>query len=497
MRILTATALLFFICCNGWTADPPMQLKDEGVTKGVIFAIDCTGSGITCSKTGTTGTLNVSSGGSSQWTTVSGGVTIDGNVGIGTTAPGTSLVVVPSGAYTYGSGGNTISNYNAGGGVYYRVHKFTATGANTFVAPTGLAATTMQVLVVGGGGGAAGQNSSGYDGGAGGAGGFVYSSAYTLNAGASYTVSVGAGGAGGAGSVSSNPTTKGTSGSNSVFDLVTAIGGGGGGASGNHATVANDYGQNGGSGGGGGATASGATPTGGTGISGQGYAGGNGTGNNTGNAGGGGGCAGVGLTGTPGSVVGAGGAGCSNSITGAAVTYAAGGTSSAGATANGAANTGNGGTNRHLSTETGGSGGSGIVIVAYQIPSLTFSLPQASLVNGKVSIGKSTAATASLDVQGAGSGSSSVTFQASDVTGTATVTFLDSGSVGIGSFAPRATLEISGSMTISSDATFSGKIYQTKNATAIGHASCTGTSGAAGYCVSAVDASGLCTCTVF
>ena len=62
------------------------------------------------------------------------------------------LTVAPGGVYAYGTGGDSIFNYDAGSGVYYRVHKFTTTGAATFVAPTGLPVTTYQLLIVGGGG---------------------------------------------------------------------------------------------------------------------------------------------------------------------------------------------------------------------------------------------------------------------------------------------------------------------------------------------------------
>lgn len=40
-------------------ADPPMQLYDEGVYKGVIFKIDCVGDGITCTNSGITGIITV------------------------------------------------------------------------------------------------------------------------------------------------------------------------------------------------------------------------------------------------------------------------------------------------------------------------------------------------------------------------------------------------------------------------------------------------------
>lgn len=51
--------LLLFFISPVIAADPPMQLYDEGVYKGVIFKIDCVGDGITCTKSGITGIITV------------------------------------------------------------------------------------------------------------------------------------------------------------------------------------------------------------------------------------------------------------------------------------------------------------------------------------------------------------------------------------------------------------------------------------------------------
>jgi hypothetical protein len=156
-------------------------------------------------------------------------VTAEGNVGIGTTAPNAPLAVIPSGAYTYGTGGNSVTNYNAGGGVYYRIHDFTSVGNSTFVAPTGLGSTVEILVVAGGGSGGAYFWSGG-----GAAGGVIANNSYSITPGASYSVTVGNKGSGASGN-------NGVPGGNSVFNDQTATGGGYGGG-------ANANGGNGGSG---------------------------------------------------------------------------------------------------------------------------------------------------------------------------------------------------------------------------------------------------------
>lgn len=232
----------------------------------------------------------------------------------------------------------------------------------------------VEVMVVAGGG-------SGGAMGGGGAGGVVYSSAYPVVAGTSYSITVGAGGAG-------TYSVIGLQGNNSVFDTLTATGGGyGGGATAGYPPSA------GGSGGGGqGLDYAG---TGASGTSGQGYSGGTGITNGAGTAGGGGGGGGAGGPGVTASVsyMGAeGGRGITSNITGFPVTYAAGGgggayyyngTGSGGLSdgggkggghgvigSDGAENTGSGGGGAGYIDNLGyntssGSGAAGIVIVRY------------------------------------------------------------------------------------------------------------------------------------
>jgi hypothetical protein len=101
----------------------------------------------------------------------------------------------------------------------------------------------IEYLVVAGGAGASASSSGGAAGG--GAGGFRTATDFSATAGATYTVTVGAGGA--APSPTSGSAVSGNDGSNSVFSTITSTGGGGGGAGGT-----NVAGRTGGSGGGGG-----------------------------------------------------------------------------------------------------------------------------------------------------------------------------------------------------------------------------------------------------
>jgi hypothetical protein len=110
----------------------------------------------------------------------------------------------------------------------------TFNGSATWTCPTGV--TEVEYLVVAGGGGGGGY------GGGGGAGGYRTASGFSVTAGDTYTVTVGAGGA------AATVLEKGISGSNSLFSTITSAGGGGGGGS----AAPNNTGINGGSGGGGG-----------------------------------------------------------------------------------------------------------------------------------------------------------------------------------------------------------------------------------------------------
>ena len=245
---------------------------------------------------------------------------------------------------------------------------------------------TVDFLVVAGGGGAGG------GGGGGGGGGLLTTTTYggsesvfLASPAAPYTVSVGPGGAGGNGST----RAIGSSGVDSSFSTITATGGGAGaGAFDNVSST-----MNGGSGGGG-ANSSGAGNyiDGGDGTSGQGFDGGRGYRTNLSYnaAGGGGGAGGAGADGSgTGSspVAGAGGIGLSNLITGTSVTYSAGGVGAAeigssSSAPNSAPNTANGGNqvNNAAMNQTGGSGGSGVVIL--RCTKATATLGSGITVNG-------------------------------------------------------------------------------------------------------------------
>ena len=217
------------------------------------------------------------------------------------------------------------------------------------------------LLVVAGGGGS-GSAKTGSGSGAGGAGGYRTASSITLTQGQVYTVTVGDGGAGGTGTSGdvdgSNGSPSSISGSG-ITTVTSAGGGGGGDADGGN-------GLNGGSGGGGGGNSGLTGATGGSGNTpstspSQGNDGGDVT-NGSGYGAGGGGAGGAAPNG--GGSPSSGGAGAANSITGASVTYAAGGnTGNNNPGSAGTANTGNGGQGSGQAY-AGANGGSGVVILS-------------------------------------------------------------------------------------------------------------------------------------
>ena len=247
------------------------------------------------------------------------------------------------------SGGTTATYIS---GLYtYKSHTFTANGGNTFVVNSG--SGDIEYLLVAGGGGTGSAPAGGNREGGSGAGGMLTGT--TPVSPGSYPLSLGAGGTGGQ---SGSPTQGG----NSTGFSATAYGGGGGGYD---DPAPSAYGRNGGSGGGawyilsplgGGKGVYPGSPY----VSAprQGYDGspGNGSPDYGGAGGGAGGAGGFGTNIGPGAV--------NDYRTGSNITYAAGGAAndfpSTDRTANGAVNTGNGGSGR-------GTGGPGIIVVRYKI----------------------------------------------------------------------------------------------------------------------------------
>lgn len=260
------------------------------------------------------------------------------------------------------------------------------------------------LIVAGGGGGAGARNSSpgGRGGGGGGAGGLLQGTGFAISG--DQTITVGTGGTGGAG-----PTVGGFGGNSTAFGF-TAIGGGGGGNN-----VVGTSATDGGSGGGA-PSSTNVAANGGLGTPGQGNNGG--PGNGSGIAGGGGGAGGAGVLLT-------GGAGVSSSITGSAVTYAAGGNggttasldtvsvgAAAASTGNGGRGAAPGGANSTVTNAiSGGTGGTGIVVVRYTGPQVltggTVSTVGGDTVHQFLSTGASTldlySATIDGDIDGSGS----------------------------------------------------------------------------------------------
>jgi hypothetical protein len=299
-----------------------------------------------------------------------------------------ALIVYPNGKNISGNTSNITFTINgqATSLVYTDANK----GWLNYSSGSAVGAYLIEYLLVAGGGGGA----SGYSAGGGGAGGMLTGTISITN-GIPYTVTVGGGGAGitgGSGTwLSSDAGSHGTNGGNSsIGSLLIAVGGGGGAGFGG--SGGGGVGRSGGSGGAGSYKNSA-----GSGTSGQGNAGG--TGSNAANhlgAGGGGAGATGGNAPDSGNSAGAGGTGVSSSISGSPTYYAGGGGGGiydnggqqnasggsggnggggAGATnsrTNGSSGTGNlggggGGAGAYepQAWYTGGSGGSGIVIIRY------------------------------------------------------------------------------------------------------------------------------------
>lgn len=258
--------------------------------------------------------------------------------------------------YMIATGGDSITTIDN-----YKIHQFTTVGTSSFVVSSVGNTTSIEYLVVGGGG-CGGDGLVNKAGGGGGAGGFLTGSLYS-NLNSTIAVTVGFGGI----------TSARAGGNSSLGNYAIAIGGGQGGT----------YSGGGTGGSGGGGAASGGA--GGAGTTGQGKSGASG---NSGliRAGGGGGAGAAGSSFN-------GGAGLPSTITGAVVYYAGGGAAGpdSGGSGNGGIgggapsqpgysttpttgsnNTGGGGGgggnngNRAYGTPTGGSGGSGIVIIKYR-----------------------------------------------------------------------------------------------------------------------------------
>jgi hypothetical protein len=332
-----------------------------GGTGGVGFT-GSAGAGFTGSAgfVGSAGTVGFTGSTGVGYTGSAGG----GSFTTGNTAPGSPA----TGAFWFNTNDDTLYQYMNTGLASYWIditgseYNFGVSAVTQgAIASTAASTPSIEYLVVAGGGsGAKGQSSVGTGGG--GAGGLLTGTVVPA-VGTSYTITIGAGGA-------EQPTMNmpGNAGSNSsIGALVLTYGGGRGGFW--STNFAGGGAGNGGSGGGRG----GSTSFIGYGVypgspyidaPRQGYDGGNGTGTvggggTTGGGGGGAGGAGTGSTG---------GIGLSSSISGSAVTYAAGGAGGAGTAGGltGAANTGNGGAGGSgVDAGAGKAGGSGVVIIRY------------------------------------------------------------------------------------------------------------------------------------
>jgi hypothetical protein len=295
-------------------------------------------------------------------------LTGNGNLGIGTTNPTSSLSV--NGSTVIGTEILNMTGLSS---------TFTTVGNNTFIVPAGV--TKISAVLIGGGGagggGSAGGNGSGGQGGGG--GGLRYVNDFPVTPGQTLTVIVGAGGNGGTGA-------GGDGGDSSITGIVTAFGGKGGAAinTGAVGTGGDGSGGSGGATGGSGGTATlvaGAGGGGAAGYSGNGGTGGNGSVTNGGVAGSGGGAGGGGAptdSGSGGGGVGVLGQGTSGSLSNDIGSAGSGGSNgSLGNTNNGAAGGlfggGGGGADGNVGSLTsGGNGAQGVVRIIWS-PSSKFS----------------------------------------------------------------------------------------------------------------------------
>lgn len=254
----------------------------------------------------------------------------------------------------------------------YSIISFTEVGSHNWIVPEGV--RNVEILVVAGGGsGGSNVSGTGTAAGGGGAGGLIHKTSHSVLPGQNISISVGAGG------VAPATPAVGSDGGNSKFDTLVAIGGGGGGSRYNAP-------NNGGSGGGVGYVST----VGGSGTSGQGNNGGGSNPSIYGGAGGGG-ADGPGVSSVDHNGTNGGGGLCYSSIFGTSYgengCFAGGGggggvNSSHTAGQGGSGGAGNGGLNSNGfsaientgsggggsgTVYKGGDGGSGIVLIRYEV----------------------------------------------------------------------------------------------------------------------------------
>jgi len=301
--------------------------------------------------------------------------TVNGNLGIGTTNPTSSLSV--NGSTVIGTEILNMTGLSS---------TFTTVGSNTFTVPAGV--TKISAVLIGGGGAGGGGSpgtpsgtGNGAGGQGGGGGGLRYVNDFAVTPGQTLTVVVGAGGVGGTGNGGNGEDS-------SITGIATAFGGTGGLESNTGIPVGaggSGSGGQGGATGGSGGTATLTTGAGGggaAGYSGNGGTGGNGSVSNGGVAGSGGGAGGGAAptaSGSGGGGIGVLGQGTSGLLSNGAGNAGSGGSNgSTGNTTNGAAGGlyGGGGGGADGATTSGphngGNGGQGIVRIIWS-PSSKFS----------------------------------------------------------------------------------------------------------------------------
>lgn len=126
----------------GVSAAPGMQLQDEGTAQGRVTILNCTGTGVTCTKSGTTGMLSVS-GGSTGTVTIGTDCVQNPWVASTVTTVAHGLGAAPSFLSVYIENLTAEANYVAGDRIYWFADGATARGFSAFATTTttGIAST--------------------------------------------------------------------------------------------------------------------------------------------------------------------------------------------------------------------------------------------------------------------------------------------------------------------------------------------------------------------
>lgn len=112
--------LALLLSQTGATNVPGVQLRDEGTSQGQVTALNCSGAGISCTKSGSVGTLSVSGGGGGGGNFVSasvdlstaGGLIYSATIAAAWVTAGSVIICSPAAT---AADGQTLETYYAAG----------------------------------------------------------------------------------------------------------------------------------------------------------------------------------------------------------------------------------------------------------------------------------------------------------------------------------------------------------------------------------------------